>query len=46
LEEASCVGTTLTGIVINILIYVDDIVYGEHYLQHWKENNNPQVFML
>jgi hypothetical protein len=26
LEKAGCVGTTLTGIVINLLIYVDDIV--------------------
>jgi hypothetical protein len=26
LEEASCVGPTLTSIVINILLYVDDII--------------------
>jgi hypothetical protein len=26
LEEAGCVGPNLTGIVINILLYVDDII--------------------
>jgi hypothetical protein len=37
LEKASCVGPTLTGIVINLLIYVDDIVLMERSL-HDLEN--------